>query len=134
MSVSTRAATEWIAVRARTPVTATAAWCGLPGSDPGRRRKGAHAEEGDPRGRELAAGKELGARAGGAGSRAGYPTPMKGRGWGRLWKGSRRRGLRGILEWRTLELGERGGARIMGAGACAHWWTPSLPSYRVVID
>jgi hypothetical protein len=42
--------------------------------------------------------------------------------------------LWGILEWRTLELGERGGARIMGAGACAHWWTPSLPSYRVVID
>jgi hypothetical protein len=65
----------------------------------------------------LPRGKELGARAGGARSQAGYPAPMEGRGWGRLWKGSRRRGLRGILEWRTLELGERGGARITGAGA-----------------
>jgi hypothetical protein len=50
-----------------TPATVAAAWCGLPGSDPGQRRKGAHAEEGEPRGRELAAGKELSARAGGAG-------------------------------------------------------------------
>lgn len=52
----------------------------------------------EPRGRELAAGQELGAWAGGAGSRAGYPAPMEGRGWGRLWKGSLGRGLRGILE------------------------------------
>jgi hypothetical protein len=57
MSVSTRATAEWIAVQARTPATAMAAWCGLPGSDPGRRRKGAHAEEGEPRGREVATGE-----------------------------------------------------------------------------
>jgi hypothetical protein len=76
MSVSTRAAAEWIAVRAWTPATATAAWCGLPGSDPGRRRKGAHAEEVEPRGRELAAGE--GAWCAGRG---------RGRDTRRRWKG-----------------------------------------------
>ena len=87
MSVSTRAAAEWIAVRARTPATATAAWCGLPGSDPGRRRKGAHAEEGEPRGRELAAGegawcagrgRGLAGEIPGADGRARMGAPMEG--------------------------------------------------------
>jgi hypothetical protein len=87
MSVSTQAAAEWITVRARTPATATAAWCGLPGSDPGRRRKGAHAEEGEPRGRELAAGegawcagrgRGLAGEIPGADGRARMGAPMEG--------------------------------------------------------
>jgi hypothetical protein len=73
MSVSTWATAEWIAVRARTPATATVAWCGLPGSDPGRRRKGAHAEEGEPRGRELAAGEEAWCAGRGRGLAGGIP-------------------------------------------------------------
>jgi hypothetical protein len=76
MSVSTRAAAEWIAVRARTPATATAAcYLAVTRGGAGRglmRRKGSRGGGSLPRGRSLVRGQ--GARA-------------RGRDTRRRWKG-----------------------------------------------